>query len=403
MGLSLIDPLFNIQKEKEKSYMSSFPSSSIEEKLSAVPPHITTALLVDRQAIRDNGAFIQQKIGSSRWGAVVKADAYGLGLEGILSTLQDMGCQDYFVAHPHEGIHLKKLLSSSHADRSRLYVLAGVFPDLISVYRSYGLIPVLNDLSQIKIWHEEAQRAEESLPCMIQLDTGLARNGLGEADLTFLKENLDLLKPLKILYWMTHLARSKEGDHPYNKVQKERLEIFLKGLPVAPVSLASSASVFLGSDYHFDLARVATALFGLRPVRGQPNPMKPVVQWYGRIIQLKTLSAGDPIGYGGAHVCSRDTRIATVGVGYGDGYIRNASCSQRVGYLKGFPVPVVGRVSMDYTIFDVTDLPEYSLESGDWVELAGPHLPIDELADQLETVSYELLTQIRGRTYHLYL
>jgi alanine racemase len=377
-----------------------------DQALEKVPAHCPLALVVDTQAIGENYSLITQKIGSARCGAVVKANAYGLGLAGILPTLQELKCQDYFVAHPHEGTHLRSLLGQERNKEktwSRIYVLAGVFPQLIESYRHHEMIPVLNDIGQIDLWAQQGRKEGKRLPAVIQLDTGLARNGLGPQDVAYIKDHPELLQPLEIQYWMTHLARSKEGPNPANPLQIDRLREMLVSLPKAPVTLASSAGVFLGSEYHFQLVRVATALFGMRPLKGQDNPMRPVVGLYGRVLQVRTCEAGESVGYGATHLCQRESRLATVGVGYADGYPRSQEIRNRHAFAGTTPVPLVGRVSMDYTVMDVTHMAPDKVVPGSWIQLAGPSLPIDDLADQMGTVAYEVLTQLRARCHRVYI
>lgn len=180
-----------------------------------------------------------------------------------------------------------------------------------------------------------------------------------------------------------------------NRIQLNRFMAARHGLPAAPASLANSSGIFLGPDFHFDLVRPGAALYGLAPVAGEANPMRTVVRLRGRIVQLRAIPTGAQVGYGASWTAARPSRIATVSVGYADGFLRSLSHvgSARVGDKD---VPFVGIVSMDSLTLDVTDAPD--VRAGDFVDLIGPHNSVDTVAGAAGTIGYEVLTSL-GKRY----
>jgi alanine racemase len=190
---------------------------------------------------------------------------------------------------------------------------------------------------------------------------------------------------------------SEEPNNPINGEQLSRFRAFVKAMPGAPTSLANSSGIFLGPDYHFDLLRPGAALYGINPLPGQPNPMLPVVTLHARILQTRRIDAFQTVGYGAAWRSARPSRVATIALGYADGYFRTLINRTHV-HLAGHRVPVIGRISMDLATIDVTEVPEAACELGATVEVLGPDLTPDDLADHARTNAYEVMTAL-GRRY----
>ena len=184
-----------------------------------------------------------------------------------------------------------------------------------------------------------------------------------------------------------------------NREQLRRFEAARARLPKASASLANSSGIFLGPEFHFDLARPGAALYGLAPVAGEANPMRPVVRLRGRIVQIREIAAGAAVGYGANWRAAGPRRIATVAVGYADGYLRSLG-NRATAFAGDTPAPLVGTVSMDTATFDVTDAP--SAVEGGFLELIGPRNPVDALAGQAGTIGYEILTSLGGRYARAY-
>jgi alanine racemase len=356
------------------------PSSSL------TPPR--SCLTIDLRAIAANWRDLAGRAGTAECAAAVKADAYGLGTERVAPALWAAGCRTYFVASIEEAVRLRGLL----ADATIAVLdgaLAGSEEDLVA----HGLAPVLNDLGQVERWHETVRRAGRSLPALLHVDTGINRLGLSAVQLDRLTESAHLLDGPDWRALMTHLACADDPDDPMNRTQRDRLLSIRDRLPRMPLSLANSGGVLLGPDYHLDLMRPGIALFGGRAVGTGPSPMRPVVTLEARVLQIP---AGEGVGYGVTHRFEAPARVATIATGYADGYLRSGGGKASVAF-GGVRAPVVGRVSMDMIAVDVSALGPAGPKPGDMVELIGPTVPLDAVADAAGTIGYEILTALGRR------
>ncbi len=309
-------------------------------------------LTIDLEAIVDNWRKLKARVGSAECAAVVKADAYGLGAAQVAPALAAAGCRQFFVAHLDEAIVLKRLLPAAAA----VSVLQGPTPGSEAEFVARGVRPVLNSRPQIDAWRRLAQRLDRELDAIVQVDTGMARLGLDAAELQGLAADAQSLLGIRVACVMSHLACAEQPAHPANAAQRERFVAARRMLPAAPASLANSSGVFLGSDYHFDLVRPGAALYGISPVQGSPNPMRPVIRLEGRVIQTRKIGAGTAVGYSEGWRSERPTRIATVSVGYADGWPRSLG-NRGLAWFGGVALPIVGRVSMDTVTLDAGALP----------------------------------------------
>jgi len=344
-------------------------------------------LTVDLGAIRANYRHLASMSRAS-CAAVMKADAYGLGMEQVAPALALEGCTMFFTAHLQEAIALRQLVP----EHCTIYVLHGPPPGTARDFFQYDLTPVLNDPGQLREWRFLAHKLGRELPAAIQFDTGMSRMGFAPADLGALNE-LGGVRPALV---MSHLACADEPEHPMNAAQRRRFDTLRALLPGVPASLANSSGVFLGAEYHYDLLRPGAALYGINPQPGRPNPLQQAVSLHARIVQVRSVCEGDVIGYGGHHVCVGERRIATVAVGYADGWQRSLSGRGQAA-IDGVIVPIVGRVSMDSMGIDVTEIPAERLAPGAEVELMGATLPVDEVAALAGTIGYEVLTRLGSR------
>jgi len=259
---------------------------------------------------------------------------------------------------------------------------------------------VLNMLGEMAAWAAAARETGRRLPALLHVDTGMARLGLDRRELATLAADHARLDGIELRYVMTHLASAEIADAPENARQAARFAEARASLPPAPGSLANSSGIFLGDAFRSDLARPGAALYGINPTPGRDNPMRPVVTLRGRVLQVRDIGAGEAVGYNGIWRAKRPSRIATVGVGYADGWLR-AQSNRGMAFFDGGPVPLVGRVSMDLATYDVTDQP--GVEPGAWLELIGPNAPLERVADAAGTNGYEILTSLGARyqrTYH---
>lgn len=349
-------------------------------------------LSIDLEAIAHNWRTLSARLNSAACAAVVKADAYGLGAGRVGAALYAVGCRHFFVAHLGEGINLRPALPAD----ATIYVMHGVPPGAEAECVAHGLVPVLNSCQQITAWRDQARSLGRQLPAIVQVDSGMARLGLSAAELQQLSRDPTAFEGIAVVYVMSHLACADEPDHPANAAQLASFIAARRLLPTAPATLANSSGIFLGPAYHFDLARPGAALYGVAPVPGQPNPMLPVVRLQGKVIQTRTVAAGAGVGYGFSWVAPRTSRIATVSVGYADGYLRSLSGKGSV-WLGNVALPLVGRVSMDTITIDASALPEDALGPGTLVDLLSSHYTVDDVANDAGTIGYEILTSLGHR------
>ena len=349
-----------------------------------------TQLVVDRAAIVANW----QSLRRGPTAAVVKADGYGLGARAIAPALYAAGCRHFFTAHPAEAIAIRDQVRGA-----MLAVLNGLWPGMERDFAATDLTPVLGSLAEIDRWRAHARTVERHLPAILHVDTGMNRLGLDGRELAVLAGDHTRLHGLELRYVMTHLVSAECPADPVNQRQRERFAAACAMLPKAPRSFANSSGLFLGPDFASDLARPGAALYGVNPTPGRPNPQRPVVQLRARVLQVRDIQAGETVGYNGQWTASRPSRIATVSAGYADGYVRSLSF-KAIAFFDGQPVPLVGRVSMDLSTFDVTDVP--GLEPGACLDLIGPG-GVDALADQAGTNGYEILTSLGSRYKRVYL
>ncbi|HHV66491.1 MAG TPA: alanine racemase [Ochrobactrum intermedium] len=350
-------------------------------------------LTIDLAALRHNYSAIARHIAPTRAAAVVKADAYGLGASRVAPAFYDAGCRDFFVAHLGEAIALKPFLQPD----ATLYVLNGLQPGTEAACARDGILPVLNSLEQIENWAALAARQGRKLPALLQLDTGMSRLGLSASEFERLLENFALLDNIDIKFVISHLASGDEPENAANARQLANMTALLVRLPKLPVAFANSGGSFLDKSYHFDLARPGVALYGVGP----ENEVVPVLTLSARIIQVRDIDKGAAVGYGGTYVAEGPMRVATIAVGYADGWFRSLS-NKGSAFFGDTRLPIIGRVSMDSITLDVSALPEGTLKLGSLVELIGPHQRLEDVARDCDTIPYEILTALGNRYARVY-
>lgn len=350
-------------------------------------------LTIDLGAICDNWRLLKSELNGAECAAVVKADAYGLGASRVAPALYQAGCRHFFVAHLNEAIELRPII----AEDATVYILHGVPPGAELECVTHNLVPTLNSLPQLAAWKTLATQLDKKLPASLQVDTGMARLGLSHDELERLVENPTLLDGIDIQFLMSHLVSAEDHEAPINPLQRERFDNALQRLPIKRASLANSSGIFLGPDFHFDLARPGAALYGVAPVAGQENPMRQVVRLQGKVVQTRTIEAGAPVGYAHTWTASERSRIATLSVGYADGYLRSLS-NRGYASFEGTRVPLVGNISMDTITIDISGIPENTIHEGSLIDLLNPELGVDQIANCAGTIGYEILTSL-GRRY----
>ncbi len=349
---------------------------------------MTPELTIDVDAVAANWRLLAATHAAPT-AAVVKADAYGLGAAFVAPRLMAEGARHFFVAQLSEAVALRPALPGV-----MIAVLNGFQAAEADAYAAHDLVPVLGSLPEILAYRAFAARCGRPLPAMLHLDTGMNRLGLSAAELHQVTADPSLLAGIDWRYAMTHLVSAELPHDPVNQLQRTRFADACARLPPMQRSLANSSGIFLGAPFRSDLARPGAALYGINPTPGRPNPMRPTVRLTAPVLQLRQIAAGDGVGYNASWIAPRPTRVATVALGYADGYHRAAS-GHAEAYFAGARVKLIGRISMDLLTFDATDHP--GLHPGSRLELLGPAVPPDEVAAWAGTNGYEILTSMGHR------
>ena len=363
-----------------------------------VPPHILAVLDIDLAALRQNILTLQARVAPrARLAGVVKANAYGIGLAEVAGIHKQLGTQTFFAATPEEGADLRAILGSD----GEIAILCGLVAGAAPYYRQHHLTPVLNSLAQLAEWKKDGQGD----PAILHLDTGMRRLGLESGEADYLLAHPDVCSGVNVTMVMSHFACADEPDHPLTGQQNAAFERFsaeiCRNNPEIRRSLSNSAGIFASPAYHYDVVRPGMAVYGLNPIPGKPNPMKQVVQLRARVLQTRKAQAGNSVGYGASYICPAPRCIATVALGYADGFLRALS-NRGVLFWNGQPCPVLGRVSMDVVTLDITDITGPEPVAGDWVDVLGPDQDADHLAQQAGTIGYEILTGLSARYHRRY-
>jgi alanine racemase len=360
-------------------------------------PH-GAVLTVDLGALTANWRLLRDRAAPAECAAVVKADAYGLGIDGVVNALAKAGCRTFFVAHLNEAARVRRA-----APLANIYTLNGMPPGSEPSYVQQRIRPVLGALGEVKRWRQAGGG-----PCALHVDTGMNRLGLSLAETQALAEHPDFLHfPWDFI--MSHLVASEEPENELNDVQRQRFErmAFFFGDRIKKKSLANSSAHFLPRIPRYDITRPGYALYGGNPTPGEANPMQAVVKLEAQILQVRTVEPGDHVGYNAQWTAKRPTRIATLSLGYADGWLRSLSATDaQIGgaaMLGGVRCPLAGRISMDLVTVDVTDAPESAAKPGQMMTLIGDGLTVDEVAAAAGTNGYEILTSLGPRYRRRYL
>ncbi len=383
-------------------------------------------MCVDLAALRANYRALRELQMPGECGGVVKANGYGLGLAPVARALRHEGCRTFFVATLQEGQSLRQILQKTDTGTDQaaavIYVLDGLLPGQASPLISADLRPVLGSLTEIESWATACAKAGAKFPCAIHIDTGMNRLGLSPDEVPQVAARLDLLARFDLSLIVTHLVSGEERANPLTLAQARLFDELRALLPAAPTSFANSAGTQLRShpaqkvNFAYDIARPGVALYGAHVFADAPNPMRLVVGVYARVLKIRSIKAGETIGYNATWRASHAMRVATLGYGYADGLPRRLSstnehpgneCPGLPVYFGDKPAPLIGRVSMDYIGVDITafgedDIAPGAISPGDWAELIGPHVTIDDMASYAGTNAYEILTSLGPRAQRIY-
>ena len=358
-------------------------------------------LTINLDALAANWRTLRDRAQSAECAAVVKADGYGIGLEPAMRALGRAGCKTFFVAHLSEAARARAVSAGA-----TIYVLNGLLPGTADAFAEQALRPVLGSRDEIGEWAAFCRGGGGRLPAAIHVDTGMNRLGLPTEEALALAGD-PLLSAFEPALLMSHLVSAEAPEDPVNARQIAAFARVREAFGRIPASLANSSGIFLPQRPHYDLVRPGYALYGGNPTPGSPNPMRPVVRLEARILQFRTVEAGETAGYNGTWTAPSRRRLATLSAGYADGFLRAGSATD-VKACAGTPTgeaivasrrcPLAGRISMDLISVDVTGLPDGAVRRGDLVTLIGDDLTIDEVGERAGTIGYEILTSL-GRRY----
>ena len=334
---------------------------------------------VDARAIQENWRFFRARAPSAATAAVVKANGYGLGADAAARALAEAGARVFFTATLGEALAVRRVLGEG----PQILVLNGPNGADIEHFAPARLTPVLNSLAQIKAWNARG-------PAALHIDTGMNRLGVGPEELA---PAAIALKGASLVLVMSHLACGAGLDHAFNETQRLRFVDAASLFPKAPLSLAATAGALMGPQFHFDLIRPGIGLYGSAGL-DQDNPaLQTAATIEAPILQVRDAEAGETFGYGATFTAPKKMRAATIAIGYADGFLRALS-GRGYGFLGGAKRPILGRVSMDLTILDVTGCAE--AEPGAMVEFLGPNAPLEDVAALAGAAPYEILTTFVG-------
>jgi alanine racemase len=363
-------------------------------------PETGRTLTVDLDAIADNWQTLTRRLFAVECGAVVKANAYGLGLEPVTARLVKAGCKIFFVADVAEARRAR-----SRAREAAIYVLNGFSPAAANAFAELNVQPVINSTVELAEWDAFIATQGWRGGAAIHIDTGMNRLGVSAEEAAALAPRLQQ-ENHGITLLMSHLACAEVQDHPLNASQIRlfrELRMLYHGVPA---SLANSAGIFIGDTAHFDVARPGAALYGINPTPGRTNPMRNVLTLSGLVLQVRKVPQGESVGYGAAWNAKRASRIAVAALGYADGLLRAGSGPDRKAGGSAIVAkkrcPIVGYISMDLTCIDVTDLPNNAVRRGDSATFIGEDLLIDEVAASAGTIAYEVLVRLGSRCHLAY-
>ena len=368
----------------------------------AVAPAAETGgtLTIDIAAIVANWQALSRQLLTVECAAVVKANAYGMGLKPVATALAQAGCKTFFVADLAEARTVRAL-----APDATIYVLHGFTLEAAESFIELDVRPVINSMTELAEWDTFVATRGWQGGAALHVDTGMNRLGVSPEEAAALAPRVQTQNH-GIALLLSHLACADVPGHPLTVKQLNlfrELRTLYSGIPA---SLANSSGIFLGDTAYFDLARPGAALYGINPTPGDPNPMKPVVQLTGRILQIRSVVRDQTIGYGATWTARRNSRIAVLAAGYADGLLRSASAGdERPGgsaIIAGNKCPIVGRISMDLMTVDISDLPDRAVHRGEVATLIGGELSIDDVAAAAGTIGYEVLTRLGARCQVVY-
>ena len=332
--------------------------------------------------------------------AVVKADAYGFGMTRITKTLINAGCKYFYVANLDEAIQLRKEITNQDI---RIAVFEGFLEGTELTYFNNKLTPIINNLKQLKrlIF---LFRQGKKIRAILNINTGMNRLGLHSREIDFLQKNKNIVNELEWDFIMSHLANSEDFRNVINDTQLNKLLEFSKNFPNIKLSFSNSCGIALGSKFCLDQTRPGIGIYGVNGsgeniILNSKNLTLPV-KLHAPIIQIKEVGIGEAISYGGIDITARKSLLATIGIGYADGWIRQLKKNTSINIDKE-ECKIMGNITMDSFVLDITKIKINSLNEGDYLCLLDNY-NIKNLLKELDLISYELFTLMGPRLIREY-
>jgi alanine racemase len=376
------------------------PEANRAAAFSAATATASGVLTIDLDAIVANWRKLEKSAVPAECAGVIKADAYGCGLDQVARALAAAGCKTFFVATLDEARAARAILPSAI-----IYVLDGFFQNCGDAFARIDAKPVIGDLNELAEWDVFCRRSGWAGGAAIHIDTGMNRLGLTLAEAQGIIPRINA-GDHGITLVMSHLACAENLNHPLNAKQLATFREIASLFSNVPASLSNSSGIFLGAQFQFDLVRPGAAVYGINPTPEADNPMQGVVELKARIVQIRNVEKGESVGYGGTWTARRPTRLAIVSAGYADGYFRAGSSNDGTRgadvVIAGKRCPIAGRISMDLIAVDVTDLEKNAARRGHLATLIGEGITIDELAHHFGTIGYEVMTSLGSRYARIY-
>jgi alanine racemase len=375
-------------------------AEKVPNSIASFAPETGGTLRIDLGAIEANWRTLSRTLRGGECAAVVKANAYGLGIEQVSAKLAAAGCKTFFVADLTEARRLRARVRDA-----AIYVLNGFLPETGPAFIEIAARPVINSTTELAEWDAFVAQRRWRGGAALHVDTGMNRLGVPAEEAAALAPRAQT-ENHGITLLMSHLACAETPSHPLNSAQIRLFQQVRLQFRGVTASLANSSGIFLSDAAHFDMARPGAALYGINPTPGRPNPMQSVVELSGRILQIRNVDRGKTVGYGAGWTAGRTSRIAVAALGYADGLPRAMSSGEKgrtaMAHVAGKKCPIVGRISMDLICIDVTDLLDGVVHRGDIATVIGEGITIDDVAARAGTIGYEVLTHLGPRCHVAY-
>ena len=353
--------------------------------------HSKSYLEINLSSLKFNYELIKAQLDTgSELAVVAKNNCYGLGFKAITSHLYQSNVTQFYVSRFKEAIELRK-----HIPPCTIFTINSLTKSELKEAFHQHIIPCLNTLEEAENYTLIAKEHNKKLPAILFVETGMGRSGFQFNEIENLLSN-NLLSSIDIKYLVSHLACADTPGHRMNHLQLEKLQAFSQLFPNIKLSLANSAGVFLGKNFHFDQVRVGCALYGINPIPSRPSAFKQVAHLYGKVLFVRTLEEDQSVSYGARAMATKGSKIATIEFGYANGYHRILTGNTQA-YYAGHFLPIIGTINMDMMMADVSAVPEYLLAEMTHVELMGDNYTVDDIAGRAQTIGYEILTSIGNK------